>query len=859
MAPRLGHRAGCRRNWRRGWVNKNPSSFILGNSNKTHKSIRQADSLLTMSHFPNSEQQRIIQHIAGAIQVLAPAGTGKTAVMAERLAQSANQGIDLNRTLCVTFTNRAASEMRTRVEARLGRDEARHANIRTFHGLCAWILKIEACDLGLSRDFIIYDEDDCKGVLASCLKNSPTKPQDAFYLFSEIKSNFPSRALHLSDIPPPPSNLQPALKPIWIRYHEILTTRNAIDFTDLILKIRTMFRHLPEKRKKWGNRFDWIQIDEIQDTHLSEYEVISILAKRSGNLAFFGDLDQTIYEWRGSAPDAMLKQFQNDFDPVRSFSLQENYRATKQLLKAADQLASTFLHRHTQITPAPDLAVGESVKMHRASSTDAEAQWIARQIRKLKAQGDTTERIGVLARTHARCLAVSHALTDTGIDHITVEQYQFFLRQEIKDVLARLRLLLNPDDTGSLMRIIRRPASGIGDATLRSLAQEGDTCGLRLPDLFRPETHSGGEPFSHLLTALNDGVVVVLDVETTGLSPHVDEVIDIGAVRLENGIETERFDRLLRPSLPVGDSENVHGLSDALLIQDGLDPSETLRDFRDFMGDSLVVGHNVRFDLSMLKAHGSRVGVDFQFPSWNDTLDIARRVLSLERYTLEVICEHLQTKNRGSHRAITDTVATAEVLMALRPALTKDSSRRRDLIKKHGKHFQTLSKPFEIWRGAMNKIRPSELLRQVIEESGLSDFYANEPGRTRHLNILWQFFHDHDRPETVPLDALEELVAKSALARNIDHLATDDTRIPIITVHQAKGLEFDTVFIAGASEGEFPSYFAVKDNDPQKIEEERRLFYVALTRAKKRLFISSFAENDRGYSTNPSRFLRTLS
>ena len=811
-----------------------------------------------MPTFPNSEQQQIIENMQGAALVLAPAGTGKTAVMAERLAGAASQGLDLTRTLCVTFTNRAANEMRARVEARLGADVAKHANIRTFHGLCAWILKIEANDLGLSRDFIIYDEEDCKGVLGSCLSHPSHKPTDVFYRFSELKSNLPSRDLRLHDVPPIPENLPPVLESTWTSYHKILANRNAIDFTDLILKIRAMFHLLPEKREKWSQRFDWIQIDEIQDTHLSEYEVIATLAKRSGNLAFFGDLDQTIYEWRGSAPAEMLKRFHSDFHPVRQFTLHENYRSTKELLKTAEQLARTFLHRHTQITPAPGLAVGEPLVTRRSSTTDSEAQWIAEKIKFQQLEHQTNNRIGVLARTHARCLAVSQALTDADIDHVTVEQYQFFLRQEIKDVLARLRLLLNSDDTGSLVRVVRRPATGIGDATLKSLAQDGNTCGLRLTDLLRPETHTWGEPFARLIDALSRGVVVVLDVETTGLNSNYDEVIDIGAVRLENGIETARFDHLLRPTLSVGDSEDVHGLSDDLLAREGLDPQKKLSQFQDFIGDALVVGHNVRFDLTMLKSHGARVGLHFQFPHWNDTLDIARRVLNLESYTLDAICQHLKTTNRGSHRAITDTVATAEVLLALSPALAEGQQRRMTLVQKHGRHFKPLSETFATWRTAMEKIRPDELLRQVIDESGLGDHYAGDAGRVRHLNMLWQFFHDHDTPDTPPLQALGMLVEKSALARNIDHLGSDDSRIPIITVHQAKGLEFDTVFIAGVSEGEFPSYFAVKDNDRTKIEEERRLFYVAITRAKKRLFISSYEENDRGYSTKPSRFLSGL-
>jgi DNA helicase-2/ATP-dependent DNA helicase PcrA len=845
-----------------------------------------------MSEFPNSEQRAVIEAMDGSSLVLAPAGTGKTAVMAERLARAADGGMDLGRTLCVTFTNRAAREMRSRVAARLGEEVARTCNIRTFHGLCAWMLKVEARDLGISRDFVIYDEEDCKAVLGACLGKADISPADAFYVISALKSCAFGDGLRLGDVPPVPRELRGLLRPVWkrnlekrkkrrkeedpemeriafeklvemvgaawTRYHEILAARNALDFSDLIRRVRAMFLHLPEKREKWGRRFDWLQVDEIQDTHQSEYEVIAVLARRTRKLMFFGDLDQTIYEWRGSDPDGMLDRFQVEFRPVRKFSLRYNYRATRSLLVAADSLAKTFRHRHTHITPAESLEAGEPIKIHHAKTTDAEALWIAEEITALREKAGAAERIGILARTHRRTLTVSKALTDAGIEHVTVDEFQFFLRQEIKDMLARLRLLLNPDDTGALARVVRRPASGIGDATMNTLARKGDECGLRLPDLLRPESHAAGEPFAPLLAALAGGTVVVLDVETTGLSPVHDDVIDIGAVRLDGGRETARFECLLHPSRPVGDSEAVHGLSDELLAREGRDPRAALDDLREFIAGAHVVGHNVRFDLSMLKAHGSRVGVEFAFPRWNDTLDIARRLLYLERYHLGALCEHFGTKHSGSHRALADTLATADVLLALRKPLAAGQKARRRLVKKFGKSFRPLSVMFQQWREDMERIRPAELARRVLADSGLAAHYAEDSGRTEHLATLLEFFNDNEIPDAAPLPALEELVAKSALARNIDHLDPDDPKIPVITVHQAKGLEFDVVFIAGATEGEFPSWFAIKERDQIKIDEERRLFYVAVTRAKKRLYISSFAMNAWDIPVDPSRFLRPL-
>jgi DNA helicase-2/ATP-dependent DNA helicase PcrA len=552
----------------------------------------------------------------------------------------------------------------------------------------------------------------------------------------------------------------------------------------------------------------------------------------------------------------VLGLFREEFAPVTERSLVDNYRATRTLLNLADRFAATFANRRTSIRSAPGLPDGEQPVLHSASSPGAEARWIAERIAALtKNAGEDTTRISVLTRTHRRSQAVSDAMTAAGVPHVTVEQFEFFRRQEIKDVLARFRLLLNPHDAGSLGRVTRRPASGIGNATLKTLWQEGEPAALRITDLIRPETHTHGEPFAPLLASLRDGAVVVLDVETTGLSPAEDEVVDVGAVRIKNGAIEERFQSLIRPTCPVGFSSEVHGLSDELLREKGREPDSVFDELRDFAGDGHIVGHNVRFDLSMLKAHGERVGVRFAFPSWDDTLEIGRRLVSLERYDLGTLCGHFGTPHLPSHRALADAEATADVLLALRDHLEAGQGRRLELVGKLGEPFARMAGLFESWRKAAEQLRPAELCRLILTESGLGEHYTDDVRRTGHLEDLVQFLAANDHADATPRAALEELVQKVSLARNVDHLDEDDPRVPIITIHQSKGLEFDVVFVAGASEGEIPSFYAVKEG---RVEEERRLFYVAITRAKCRLFISCFDRNDFGYSAGPSEFLRAV-
>lgn len=803
--------------------------------------------------FPNPEQRQIIDKTGGSILVLAPAGTGKTRVMAARLSAAIEAGVDPDRTLGVTFTNRAAGQMKARVERQLG-SIARQTNVRTFHGLCAWILRQEANDLGMPRDFVIYDEEDSIEVLRYCLREAPIKPQDAYWEISKLKSGCPDESLSLSAATqlnvkwPRPELAAPAAE-----YHQLLADRHALDFADLIYRTRAMLALSPDKRERWSRRFDWIQVDEVQDTHFSEYEVIHYLAFRTRDVALYGDIDQTIYEWRGSDPGSVLALYKRDFDPVQEFALVDNYRATRKLLNVADNFASTFENRRTRIRPAPGLPAGEAPVFERTDHPSNEAEWIAEQSSRLNQSGGA--RTAVLTRTHKRSQAVSDAMQAAEVPHVTVEQFEFFRRQEIKDVLARMRLILNPHDTGALGRVTRRPASGIGKATLRTLWQEGEPAGLRLTDLIKPETHQYGDPFGPLLGSLDRGVVVVLDVETTGLSPVEDEVVDVGAVRIVDGAIEAHFEALLRPTRPVGESFLVHGLSDADLQDQGEDPALVFEELRDFISGARVVGHNVRFDLSMLRAHSTRAGRKMEFQSWDDTLEISRRLLDLERYDLATLSRHLNSKCRPTHRALADAEATAEILLHLRGKLAASEARRRSLIEKLGGPFEPLAGLFASWGAAAEKLRPAELGKLIVKQSGLGDFYDDDLRRSGHIDELILFFSDNDDDHVSPRASLEDLVQKASLARNVDHLSEDDPRIPVLTIHQAKGLEFDNVFVAGVSEGEIPSYFSVRDG---KVEEERRLFYVAMTRAKRRLFLSCFDVNDNGYNAGPSRFMRDV-
>lgn len=803
----------------------------------------------------NPEQSKIIKHIYGAILMLAPVGTGKTRVLSERVMQALKNGISANKILCLTFTNRAAKEMSDRL-SKACPDQFRYITVKTFHSLCASILRIEARQIGLPADFVIYDDADCIELVKNVFGISQNKEAEKMFF---AMANCKTKASDLQLLPNYPlaklfNTLGSHNAKLANRYQAILQERHALDFADLIFYIRTMFHNHPDIRQRWGKRFDFIQIDEVQDTHLSEYEIVRYLASNSGNIAMIGDLDQTIYEWRGSEPDEVISQFKTDFNPTE-YSLTLNYRATKTLLSAASGFADSFANRQTKITPAFECEPGELIRVHTARNEWEEGKWIGEQIKKLADNNPNFayNRVAILARTQNRIDLISRVLEQLNIPCVTIEQYNFFMRQEVKDALAYLRFILNPFDTGSLRRLLLRPSRRIGDATIKSVIDEGQKCGFRLTDMALSQTFVNGDPFSELLKAYTSGKIVVFDVETTGFSVSQDEVVEIAAIKLIEGKPAGEFHAYIANTLSVGDSEKVHGYSDKFLAINGKPAPLVFREFFHFAEGALLVGHNVGFDIKMVTASASKVGLTVPKLQWADTWNLANRFIEADSYSLEALAAKLNL-TKPNHKAIDDTRTTVELLKALIPLIKPGEAYRQAIVYRYGEQFEVVAKQIEDWRYASQKLRPVQLLEKLLVESGLSDYYRNDK-RLQNLKRLVRIFQERDEQTLHPDTALRSLIEFTALAKNLDQIKSENNQVPIITIHQAKGLEFDTVFIAGASEGEIPSFLSLKYG---KLEEEKRLFYVAMTRSKKHLFISAHSKNNFGKLTNPSNFLKLI-
>lgn len=815
---------------------------------------------------PNERQREFINFMEGAALLHAPVGTGKTRSLADRASAAIQRRVPADRILCLTFTNRAARELRERVRRHCG-DNGKHIVVRTFHSLCAWLLRQEHERAGLPADFVIYDEEDAAELLGELLRRrrggAPAgggASGKAFYnRLQDVKARLATQRLDLKRLPEQVAEgFAGGDRELVLAYERELLAQRAVDFDNLVLYVRALFDESDEVRQRWSRKFYMLQVDEMQDTNLAEYYVVRVLARGHRNIVLAGDFDQTIYEWRGSRPATILDLFEKDFGPVRKFEFVENYRATQTLINAAASVVRVY-SRHQPAEASKQAPKGEPIVIHFAASAEAEAKWIARKIEQLRHEAAAAggalpyDRVGVLVRANYRAQDMSRVFERAGLPHVTVEQFDFFRRQEIKDAIALLRFALNPADAFSFRRTLRRPPQGIGDATLAAV-EEAHEHGLRLVDMVSPPTRRFGEPFAHILEAYERGAVTIFDTETTGKTPGYDEIVELAALRLEGGRVAGSFRKFLRNTVPVGDSEQIHGWSDEYLREHGEDPARVLAEFADFAAGSVLVGHNVNFDISMVQGQAERLGVRVPMDSWADTWEMARRFVRADNYSLEKLVETLGLSAGRAHHASYDVQATCELLQHLMPAVRRGAAARREAVARFRHQFEPVARRMDALRAQVGVQRPHGVLQFALQLSGLEDYYADDRRRTANLQQLLRVFERKDNPELSPRAALEMLVQSAALMRNVDLLEPDEGGVRLLTAHQSKGLEFDVVFVAGLNEYEFPSSRAIQAGD---VNEELRVFYVALTRAKRRLFLTGHLLGPWGRRT-PSRFLQYI-
>ncbi len=624
----------------------------------------------------NKEQRIAAETLEGPVLILAGAGSGKTRALTYRVANLIDHGVPAYRILALTFTNKAAREMKNRIDALVGGEAADDAWICTFHSACARILRRDIEKIGYSRSFTIYDDDDQASVLKDILKK--LNIDDTVLPLREIRGKISDAKNRL--LSPDEWFMQTGrdyrasrVHDVMCEYEKRLKELNALDFDDLLIKTLTLLADHPPVLESYRQKFHYVLVDEYQDTNRAQYELIRLLTAEHRNLCVVGDDDQSIYGWRGADLRNIL-DFEKDFPDAKVIRLEQNYRSTSTILDAANQVIAHNVGRKDKTLWT---RVGEGEKIHFFAAEDErdEAAWIADRIRSLTRAGDKMGDFAVLYRTNAQARVLEDTLVRAGIPYMVFGGQKFYERKEIKDIIAYLRVIANPSDDISLLRIINTPRRSIGDSTVQEL------------------TRHAAENEMPLYSALGD--------------------------------------------LPA--------------------------------------------------SLGSR-----------------------------------------PRKCVTDFFLLMTML------------------------------------GAMKDTMPLEdFVQMLVSRTGLREQYEkdlSDEGRSRVENIDEFLGAVHEFVEKSEGEVtLESYLENVALVTDMDRAADDRGCVTLMTLHSAKGLEFRTVFIAGAEENIFPSFRSMEDE--ARMEEERRLMYVGITRARERLYCSWARRRtifNRESFNPPSRFLKEI-
>jgi DNA helicase-2/ATP-dependent DNA helicase PcrA len=628
----------------------------------------------------NPVQREAVLHTEGPVLIVAGAGSGKTRILAHRIAYLIREkGVSPQAVLAITFTNKAAQEMAERVEGLVGFRVARGMWVLTFHSTCARILRREHELLGLPSHFTIYDEADSERVIKMCLtemgvdeKRFPPRAVGA--AIGRAKDNL----LSAREFAGAAGNwYERTVADVYAAYERRLQGAGAVDFDDLILRTVQLFRAHPEVLEHYQERFRFILIDEYQDTNRAQYHLVNLLASKYRNLCVVGDADQGIYSWRGATIQNLL-DFEHDYPDAKQFILDQNYRSTRTILEVANALIEHNIQRKPK-NLWTDAEGGDPVVRYRAEDEHDEAWFVAQEIERLvneegsQSYGD----VAIFYRTNAQSRVLEDVFMKAGIPYRVIGGVRFYERKEIKDVLAYLRAVVNPQDTVSIRRVINTPKRGIGDQSVAAL-----------------------EAFAR------EEQVTLLEV-----CRRADEVYALSS-RARGGVAefTRVMDRLRD------------------LLAEGAKPSR------------------------MIEAAFTESG-------YYAELDAERTVEAESR---------------------------------------------------------------------------KENLRELVGVG--AEFEAR--------------FEDA---------ALPEFLEQVALVTEQDEYDEAASAVALMTLHNAKGLEFEVVFIAGMEDGIFPHHRSM--TDPQELEEERRLAYVGITRARRKLYLChAWSRSLFGSSSYnpPSRFLGEL-
>ncbi len=619
--------------------------------------------MLKMLDSLTESQRKAVLHKDGPLLVVAGPGSGKTRVITQRIAALIDSGVRPWNICAITFTNRAAEEMKNRVDS-MGVPAGTH--LSTFHSLCVRLLRQYASMTGITSNFSIYDDKDQKRCVKEALSRADLSgsnfaPARMLNAISNLKNELetPEAFAERAD-----EYFAKSLAKVYGNYQNILKDNNALDFDDLLMKVAFLLRDHPEVRDELNNRFRYLLVDEYQDTNHAQYQIAKGLALGHRNICVTGDPDQSIYRWRG-ADIRNIMSFEKDWPEATVVKLEENFRSCETILKGADKLIAHNKNRKAK-TLVATIKGGDEISVTEYEDDTDEAYGLANNIKKLIDEGIDPREIAVFYRVNSMSRVLEESLVQNQIPYQIVRGVEFYGRKEIRDMLAYLKLIVNPDDDMAFLRIVNTPTRGIGKTTIEKVADFAQSNNLSL-----------------YAAALKAGQISTLNAATQG--------------------KLAKFAAMIE-SFKSGADGPVAALMERVFIETQLATS-------------------------------------------------------------------LEVDKSASESAIDN-------------------------------------------------------VNELINAAGMYDEQAEKPNLVEYLQAI-------------------------ALYSDADAYDSDNAKVALMTLHAAKGLEFDNVFIIGLEDGILPHERSAVSED--EMEEERRLFFVGMTRARKRLFVS-FAN----YRTTHGQFLRSI-
>jgi DNA helicase-2/ATP-dependent DNA helicase PcrA len=536
----------------------------------------------------NESQLAPVLHKDGPLMVIAGAGSGKTRVLTYRIAHLMQQGVDAFSILSLTFTNKASREMKARIATLVGEGEAKNLWMGTFHSVFARILRQEADKLGFPRDFTIYDTQDSNRLIASIIKEMGLDKD--IYKYKQIRnriSSFKNSLITVKAYFNDPDlqesdamSRRPKLGEIYREYVERCFKAGAMDFDDLLLKTNELLNTHPNVLAKYQDRFRYILVDEYQDTNHSQYLIVRALSDKFQNICVVGDDAQSIYGFRGANINNILN-FQKDYEGVKLYRLEQNYRSTKNLVNAANSIISHNKNKIDKVVWTSN-DQGSKIKVQRCTTDADEGREVASQIFEFKMQEQRqNNEFAILYRTNAQSRAIEDALRKRDIPYRIYGGLSFYQRKEIKDLLAYLRLIVNPNDEESLKRVINYPARGIGQATLDKLVIGAKTHQLSLFETLQQAARLNLSLNSGTLNKLEGFVNFILSLQIENQTSNAFEIAE--GVTKKSGLLLE----LKKDGTPEGVSkvENIEELLNG--IRDFVEGQKELADAQGSLSEFL--------------------------------------------------------------------------------------------------------------------------------------------------------------------------------------------------------------------------------------------------------------------------------